>query len=309
MITLNDIPENYLKKIEIYIQDISKNLNIDFQNENFDQIIKLYQLFIVEYLYFKNNKKNDNKLLKKIDSLNYKNNTLYLHVKATLPFYYQHFCNIKTEYSDKKISDNFLSIFYSLRSLNSYNNTFNNQSALFSNFKFYFELFFKESLLMLKPFLIHFVIRNKEDLSFVQKLFLNKESDDSFLKEYVIFILDVINTNRINTLLYTELFLTLQEFSLVEYSKQHYTKIIIKEYLEKNILSEDVFLFLNKMFEKKYDFQNMKSLSLINLDLFLKMYEMEHSLFLENLNSLHSFEKDFLIFKEHMNLKKQIENF
>lgn len=309
MITLNDIPENYLKKIEIYIQYISKNLNIDFQNENFDQIIKLYQLFIVEYLYFKNNKKNDNKLLKKIDSLNYKNNTLYLHVKATLPFYYQHFCNIKTEYSDKKISDNFLSIFYSLRSLNSYNNTFNNQSALFSNFKFYFELFFKESLLMLKPFLIHFVIRNKEDLSFVQKLFLNKESDDSFLKEYVIFILDVINTNRINTLLYTELFLTLQEFSLVEYSKQHYTKIIIKEYLKNNSLSEDVFLFLNKMFDKKYDFQNMKALSLINLDLFLKMYEMEHSLFLENLNSLHSFEQDFLIFKENMNLKKQMENF
>lgn len=309
MITLNDIPENYLLKIKIYIENISKNLGFDISHTNFNQIIELYQLFFVEYLYFKNNKKNDNKLLKKIDSLNYKNNTLYLHVKATLPFYYQHFCNIKTEYSDKKISENFLSIFYSLRSLNSYNNTFNNQSAVFSNFNFYFELFFKESLLMLKPFLIHFVIKNKEDLSFVQKLFLNKESDDSFLKEYVIFILDVIKTNRINPLLYQELFLTLQEFSLVEYSKQHYTKIIIKGYLEKNILSEDVFLFLNKMFEKKYDFQNMKSLSLINLDLFLKMYEMEHSLFLENLNSLHSFEKDFLIFKENMNLKKQMENF
>lgn len=309
MITLNDIPENYLLKIKTYIENISKHLGFDISHANFNQIIELYQLFFVEYLFFKNNKKNDNKLLKKIDSLNYKNNTLHLHVKVTLPFYYQHFCDYNTEYSDKKISENFLSIFYSLRSLNSFNNTFNNQSTVFSNFNFYFELFFKESLLMLKPFLIHFVINNKENLSFVQKLFLNKEYDDSFLKEYVIFILDVIKTNRINPLLYRELFLTLQEFSLVEYSKQHYTKIIIKEYLEKNILSEDVFLFLNKMFEKNYDFQNMKSLSLINLDLFLKMYEMEHSLFLENLNSLHSFEQDFLIFKENMNLKKQMDNF
>ncbi len=309
MITLNDIPENYLLKIKTYIENISKHLGFDISHANFNQIIELYQLFFVEYLFFKNNKKNDNKLLKKIDSLNYKNNTLHLHVKVTLPFYYQHFCNYTTEYSDKKISENFLSIFLSLRSLNSFNNTFDKPSDVFSNFYFYFELFFKESLLMLKPFLIHFVINNKEDLLFVQKLFINKESDDSFLKEYVIFILDVIKTNRINPLLYKELFLTLQEFSLFEYSKQHYTKIIIKEYLEKNILSEDVFLFLNKMFEKNYDFQNMKSLSLINLDLFLKMYEMEHSLFLENLNSLHSFEEDFLIFKENMNLKKQMDNF
>lgn len=311
MITLNNMSDDSLKKIELYIKNIADSLNINTNNEHFYKIIDIYKLLFVEYLYFKNNNKNDKKLIKKIDSLNYKNNTLHIHVKVTLPFYYKYYCdhNFPETYNLQDIEKSFSSILFSLRSLNSYENTFDNPALIFSNFKFYISLFFKESLLILRPMLTHFIMNNNEDFEYITNLFFSKENDDSYMKEYIIFLLNAIKYQRVNTKLFKEFFYSLQVFSLNEFTIKHYTDIIISTYIERYKLSNEVALFLNNMFNKNYDIKNMQQLSEVDVNLLLKMYNMEESLFLENLNLLYSNNKDFLNFKEAMWIKKEIDNF
>lgn len=311
MITLNDMSDDSLKKIELYIKNIADSLNINTNNEHFYKIIDIYKLLFVEYLYFKNNKNNDKKLIKKIDSLNYKNNTLHIHVKVTLPFYYKYYCdhNFPEIYNLQDIEKSFSSILFSLRSLNSYENTFDNPALIFSNFKFYISLFFKESLLIVRSMLNNFIINNNKDFEYITNLFFNNEYEDLYTQEYIVFLLNAIKYQRVNTKLFKKFFYSLYSFSFDEFTIKHYTDIIISTYIDRYKLSDEVALFLNNMFNKNYDIKNMQKLSEVDVNLLLKMYNMEESLFLENLNLLYSNNKKFLNFKEEMLLKKEIDNF
>lgn len=309
MITLQDIQENYLKKIEIYIQDISKTLNIDFQHKNFDQIIKLYQLFIIELFYFSNNHKNDKKLLKKIVSLSIKKNTLSNYIINTLPFYYQHYCkDDNNTYDPSKIAESFLSIFVSIRKCNGYNNTYDIPSSNFSNILFYMELF-KEHKNILNAFLIHFIFNNTNDFLFIKKIFLELQYKESFLKEYIILLLNSIKFSKINPYLFNVLFNSLNDFDFDDEAKTHYTNVIIKDYIEKHSITENIVLFLNQKFNKNYSFENIKELSQIKPQLVIEMYNFETDSFLHNLDNLLEYSNNFLAFKEKLFFKKELRNF
>lgn len=309
MITLQDIPENYLKKIEIYIQDISKTLNIDFQHEDFDKIIKLYQLFIIELFYFTNNHKNDKKLLKKIDSLSIKKNTLSNYIINTLPFYYKHYCKAENQiYYPAKIADTFLSIFVNIRKYNGYHNTYDIPSSNFSNILFYIELF-KEHKEILHTFFVHFVFNNKNDFLFIKNIFLEQQHKESFLKEYITLLLRSIQFSKINPYLFNVLFNSLNDFDFDNEAKTHYTNLIIKDYIEKTSITEDIVLFLNKKFNKNYIFENVKELSQIRTQLVIEMYNFETDSFLHNLDNLLEYSNNFLAFKEKLFLERSLRDF
>ncbi len=304
----------YQNLIGNYLKEHFKNHRlINVNHYCFNYVIEQQTLFVVDYFYLLNNSKFDQDFVNLFLSFE-KNNTIMSYLKNTTLYFYHFLCEkvYFTSQSHNLLLHSIISIFNNFTNKNvnniCFSKSFFNLLYISKNIEDIFNTLIQK---------INHLLGNKiDDKQFIQVLDLNTESAGklflhnydfvSFEDKYKKILKNKIKVNYNNLFIFN----IFEDDTLsLAYKPQFCTKFFIKKYLEQKQISDNLILFLNEKFNKKYEIDIMINIFNIHYQVFFDLYYMENESLLINLKKIYFADINFIAIKEQFIYNEEMKNF